>query len=228
MAPAKESPPWATLLAVENPAHAWCRAVGPDVGVRVLSHFPSGPGRAIEDVELVGAMWKERVAAIRRLPSVRSVATLESASHGARLRMEVGDSRLQHAVAQSGALPRFPFEVRDGLDQWLLVSGRREAERFVNDLRAQGVRATILSSREYHPHEALTERQREFMRAAIEQGYYDVPRRVTLTQLAEELQVSKSSLSETLARGERRVVADTGLFAPLRRTRPESAASSLP
>ena len=44
----------------------------------------------------------------------------------------------------------------------------------------------------------LTNRQREVLLRAVEEGYYAWPRRVTLTQLAARIGVAKSTLSELL------------------------------
>ncbi|SFS09639.1 hypothetical protein SAMN05216559_3552 [Halomicrobium zhouii] len=55
----------------------------------------------------------------------------------------------------------------------------------------------------------LTEQQLQTVEVALERGYYDVPRQTTLTELAEELDVSHQALSERLRRGHRRLVAAT-------------------
>ncbi|RQG96787.1 helix-turn-helix domain-containing protein [Natrarchaeobius oligotrophus] len=60
----------------------------------------------------------------------------------------------------------------------------------------------------YHPQESgaarygLTDRQREALRVALEQGYFDVPRTTTLASLASELDVSDQALSARLRRGQ--------------------------
>ncbi|MFX1519753.1 MAG: helix-turn-helix domain-containing protein [Promethearchaeota archaeon] len=45
---------------------------------------------------------------------------------------------------------------------------------------------------------SLTKKQKEVIRTAFELGYYDFPRRITLTQLSEKLNMSPSTLSEIL------------------------------
>lgn len=57
-----------------------------------------------------------------------------------------------------------------------------------------------------HESDLLSERQREAVVTAIEHGYYDTPRRCTLTELADELGIAKSTCSETLHRAEERVM----------------------
>lgn len=52
----------------------------------------------------------------------------------------------------------------------------------------------------------LTEPQHDSLLKANEMGYYDVPRRVTLSELADELGVSHQALSERLRRGHGRLI----------------------
>jgi predicted DNA binding protein len=51
----------------------------------------------------------------------------------------------------------------------------------------------------------LTDRQREVLRAAVEAGYYEVPRRATHRDVAERLGLSVGTVSEHLQKAEARV-----------------------
>ncbi len=52
------------------------------------------------------------------------------------------------------------------------------------------------------PTDGLSERQRAALLAAVDRGYYETPRRIDLTELAEELDVPRSTLSYRLRRAE--------------------------
>ena len=52
---------------------------------------------------------------------------------------------------------------------------------------------------------SLTDRQREVLAMAIDEGYYDIPRQATLEELAQELDVSHQALSECLRRAQRQL-----------------------
>jgi predicted DNA binding protein len=202
---------WATLLRVENPACAWCHEAtlsGAGVKVRVLAHFPANDGTVHEEVEISGSAWKETIDRIRKLDTVNEVEILETSGDGARLRMRVAECPLPHAVNASGVMPRFPFSVRQGSDEWLLVAGKEETTKFVHRIRQGGTNVEVLFSRLYRQDPGATSHQRKLMEAAIDQGYYEVPRRVTLTKLAERLGMAKSTLSEVLARGEKHLLED--------------------
>ncbi len=52
------------------------------------------------------------------------------------------------------------------------------------------------------PDDELPEEQREALRAAVDHGYYETPRRIELSDLAEQLEVPRSTLSYRLRRAE--------------------------
>ncbi len=111
------------------------------------------------------------------------------------------------AIFSSGTLPQFPMIVRDG---WILCELTTTQERlsaFRDELESTGFRFEVVSvTQSVDPIELLTERQREFAAEAVERGYYDSPRRCSLTELAEALGVSKSTASVVLHGAEETIV----------------------
>jgi predicted DNA binding protein len=71
------------------------------------------------------------------------------------------------------------------------------------DLSIEMIKDVSIDAEEPH---ALTDGQRVTLSAAYENGYYDVPRAVTLSELSEELGISHQSLSERLRRAHRAVI----------------------
>lgn len=56
---------------------------------------------------------------------------------------------------------------------------------------------------------SLTDAQQEALVLAYEHGYFDSPRRCTLTDIADELDITQQSLSSRLRRGHRRLIGAT-------------------
>lgn len=56
------------------------------------------------------------------------------------------------------------------------------------------------------PLAGLTDRQREVVRVAYEMGYYEVPREVTTEEIASELDLDSSTVTEHLQRAERNLL----------------------
>ncbi|EMA06917.1 helix-turn-helix domain-containing protein [Haloferax denitrificans] len=53
---------------------------------------------------------------------------------------------------------------------------------------------------------SLPPRQRELLDTALEEGYYDMPREITLKELADEVGVAKTTASQHLRKAERQIV----------------------
>lgn len=54
--------------------------------------------------------------------------------------------------------------------------------------------------------EAIPPRQRELLNRAVEEGYFDIPRQITLEELAEEMEITKTTASNHLRKAERQLV----------------------
>jgi hypothetical protein len=59
------------------------------------------------------------------------------------------------------------------------------------------------------PGSGLTDRQREALRVAYELGYFDIPRKASLEDVAAKLDISASSTSERLRRAETQLIEET-------------------
>lgn len=59
------------------------------------------------------------------------------------------------------------------------------------------------------PGDGLTDRQREALRIAYERGYFAIPRRTSLEDVAAELDISPSSVSERLRRAQTQLIEET-------------------
>ncbi|WP_311172179.1 helix-turn-helix domain-containing protein [Halobellus ordinarius] len=59
------------------------------------------------------------------------------------------------------------------------------------------------------PGDGLTDRQREALRIAYELGYFDIPRQASLGEIATELDISPSSVSERLRRAQTQLIEET-------------------
>lgn len=133
-----------------------------------------------------------------------------------------------------------PHEIRlvDGVERlWGAVPSRERLADVIAVAREHGSvrleRATTMSEAPAaggmprdRPDARLTKRQREALLAATEMGYFEIPRRTNATEVAEELDISKSAFLDRLKRaqaslfeglfsdGERRAAAVSGAEPP--------------
>lgn len=204
---------WAVVVRIENPPGTWCRLIAlryPEVHARVTQCHARAPDRFMEVVALTGEGWEEAVEAIRKLPGVTDLEVVQRAPDHGTLRLTVPACPLSRAITASGIAPELPFTVAGGEDEWLVITSRDGARRFLEAVEASGTRPRILFAGEHRAPETLSPRQREILAAAVRLGYYDYPRRITLTRLAGELGIAKSTLSQALMIIERETLGALG------------------
>ena len=98
-----------------------------------------------------------------------------------------------------GVIPHTPFEVRDGWVDWTIACAQGKVRDLIAGFDEERIPYRLLSTRGVSSR-MLTPRQRLVFDTATQEGFYDVPRRVTLTALAAKLDVAKSTLSAQLQR----------------------------
>lgn len=122
------------------------------------------------------------------------------------------DARLQTAFQGPGLLVVPPVEFRsDGTARLTVVGEPAALQSTLEDVPAE---ASVDVERigEYDgsapgPGAALTDRQREAVAAALDVGYYDVPRSGSLDDVADELDCAPGTASEHLRKAERAALA---------------------
>ncbi len=98
------------------------------------------------------------------------------------------------SLREVGVIPKSPFTVRDGWVDWTIECSSEKGKSLVNSLNKQKIPYRIISTRSTKSR-MLTPRQRIVFDTAMIEGYWDTPRRITLSSLANLLGVSKSTLS---------------------------------
>jgi predicted DNA binding protein len=124
------------------------------------------------------------------------------------------------ALVGHGFIPRRTYQMVDGREQWSVLTtvDRHEAQEELEDVSAETdsdidvLRITSGGRQPRGPHQldVLSPRQRDVFEYACQQGYYDWPRNVSATDLANDLDVSRATVTEHLRKAESR------LFTPYR------------
>lgn len=167
--------------------------------------------------------WTKEIAGC---PGVFDVENLSAQRYSGRYRVRYRYSPLVPLVSESQSLVRFPATVRNGRMDCELIVWRPQLRRLLEGLSEFGNKARLVSLGPPGPRRRtltfvrgskhgptpqgdrnsrrsatldLTPTQRLLFHQAFALGYYDVPRRITLTKLALKVSRSKSSISKTLA-----------------------------
>jgi len=109
-------------------------------------------------------------------------------------------------LIESEVLPHTPFEIRDGWVDWKFDTDNSHMKSLIKKMKESGLQHKIHSISKNGESRLLTIRQRELFDLAIEEGYYETPRRTTLTNLATKAGISKSTLCEATHIIERKII----------------------
>ena len=96
----------------------------------------------------------------------------------------------------------------DGTVEWTLAFNKREAlTELLDRMKKEQVDVKILKLSSVADVENLTSHQRSLVEMALEEGFFDYPRRITLRELSKKMGISASTASEVLRRAERKILA---------------------
>ncbi|WP_053948289.1 helix-turn-helix domain-containing protein [Halolamina sediminis] len=197
-------------LTLTIPERTWpgeiTRAHG-DATIRILAAMTetdAGVGLA----EVAARDPESVVADVSGHDSVDDVEVLQRGDRQTLIQFRTHLPLLLLAARDSGLPLEMPFEIEDGEATWTLTASQDAISELGDQLSALGVSFTVdYLQQEVAGSEALlTDRQGTIVREAIERGYYDTPRKCSLTELADAVGLAKSTVSETLHRAEERVM----------------------
>jgi hypothetical protein len=178
----------------------------PEALFSVLSALPD-QGSGVGLVEITSEHLPTLLEAVRGYESVTNLDVLSHHGETALLQFETTSPLLLTAVQDSGIPLEMPFDLVDGEATWEITAPQdalstlgRQLEEFGIPFHVERIEQTV------QPDQLLTDTQRALLTTAVELGYYDTPRECSLTELADEMGLAKSTCSETLHRAEERVV----------------------
>jgi predicted DNA binding protein len=128
----------------------------------------------------------------------------------------VGDSHssIRHVIHQHEGLAPY-LTVADGIENWHFYSTHSSPQDILDDLpkdcKAHAGRAPNI---QFGTRMLFNQGRAALLRTALTRGYFDYPRRISLTDLALELGVTKSSLSQSLRRALKEVLTETLMHGP--------------
>jgi len=111
-------------------------------------------------------------------------------------------------LTAGGGYLSLPYEVRDGKVKITFLGSAKQVRTFLKTVEAADVRYRVVSLTDarFPPYSLishLTEKQQRALIAAYAFGYYDLPRKISLAQLAEKLDLARSTLDMHLRKAER-------------------------
>ncbi|HMK84192.1 MAG TPA: helix-turn-helix domain-containing protein [Candidatus Bathyarchaeia archaeon] len=94
----------------------------------------------------------------------------------------------------------------DGRLQWTLLGSDTMVKSLLKELDDEHVVAEVLKISQLREEDEITSRQEYILQIALEKGYFEFPKQITLRQLAKTLEISPATLTEILRRGQKHVL----------------------
>ena len=150
------------------------------------------------------------VAAIRRTEGVRQVVEGEASGEAAPLLVVMDRPGICRASNDAAIVClECALNSENQPSSWRFIARKTSDFRQVlARLAKEGIETRIEDVAPLERKATLTGRQKEIMATAVAQGYFEFPRRISLTGLSELVGVKPSTLSEILRSAERRIMAN--------------------
>lgn len=196
-------------LVLDLPEQVWISTLSreyPDAEFTVLAAMPADD-TGVGLVEISAEDIQAIVATIDGYESVFDVTVLEAQPDRALVQFETTEPLLLRSLSEAGIPLELPITIVDG-EVTVEVTASRERLSELGDLLEQfGIPFELVSvTQSVDTQSLLTTEQYELLETAIDAGYYDTPRTCTLTELAEAVDLAKSTTSEKLHRAESKVI----------------------
>jgi len=140
---------------------------------------------------------------VKKHKSVIEISILEKDEKRVRFNVKTKDPFLLYAIIRCGVLVNFPVRVREGYAYWRLVSSRESIDKLLTLFDQKGIEYTLLriGNSPYSIDDdknKLTLDESTILNKALSLGFFEIPRNISLEELANVLGKSKSALSVTL------------------------------
>jgi len=192
-------------LRVELPDDPWVADVSrdhPEALFEVLTALPE-EGKGFGLFRFRSDSVESVLEGIRAHETIEEASVIQQTNGAATVQIVTSKPMLLLAAKRSGTPIEMPVEIKDGTAIVDVSAGHDRLSELGEQFSAMGIDFEIeYIQQRLQPDQLLTDRQRELLRLAVSMGYYDTPRRCTLTELSEEIGLAKSTCSETLHRAE--------------------------
>jgi len=177
----------------------------PDIKMEISHFLPYDLEKSIGNslIEILHYNIDSIIEEIRNHPSVFELSVLEKEENKVKFNVKTKDPYLLYAIIKCGVLVNFPIRVEDGYAYWRLISSRDRIDQLLTLFEEKNISFDLLRIG-LSPYKIdddrskLTYDESNILEKAITLGFFEIPRKISLEELANELGKSKSALSVML------------------------------
>jgi predicted DNA binding protein len=182
----------------------------PEAVIEVLNRMDLDETRCVAEIRIYSPDASAIYGDLRIDPDMFEVQLLDSSTRTADVRMVYRTPFFLDLFRRFSLMWRFPVVIKDGVATYVVVGPDRNVGKLVEAGKEQSLFIVVegIYPAKVRKGHLLTPRQTQLFREAMAAGYFEVPRHITLTKLAQKLGMAPSSLSEILAVVEKKLLLD--------------------
>ena len=195
-------------IKIKFPEDIWISAIFDkfhDVRMEIEHFLPYDLEESIGNsiIEILHYNIESIIPEIKNHSSVFEFTILEQEENRIKFNVKTKDPYLLYALIKCGVLVNFPVRVRDGFAYWKLVASRERIDKLLTIFEKKNIDFELLRIGKSpfsieDEKNRLTLEESNILDNAISLGFYEIPRNISLEELANKLGKSKSALSVML------------------------------
>lgn len=183
-----------------------------DLTVKVLKCVPknSSGGKSLLKIDSAPELTQDELA--ERIISAEPKCTVHLTSAGPG--RHIGSVELENCLAcqlvsEAGCFLDSASSRQDGRIQWNVIAPNNAAlKELIDRVEKSGCTVEMKKISMMKTESELTVAQERVLELAFREGYFDIPRGISLEKLANSLEISKATLDVMLRRGQRKLIAN--------------------
>jgi predicted DNA binding protein len=150
--------------------------------------------------EIKGFPLDKFIKEFKSIVPISSFLILHNGEDFLLLNVRIRDPWIINALVKTKLLLIYPLKVKNGKIIISVISEREKVNNFLENLEKSNINFHIIQIGQYQHRKVLTYRQTKLLKILYQNGYYEIPRKTSLTSLAKKLKISPSALSESIRR----------------------------
>ena len=177
-----------------------------NIKFEILSILPTEKmvGNAL--VKISGPGLENILKEIKGHSSCLELHVIDNSEDSKIVNVKTNDPWLLISLIKSEVILKMPVIVENGIATWEVLAPHEKIAKFNELLGEKKVKFKLKSITKYKKEVTLTKRQSEVLDLAVKLGYYEIPRKITLTELADKLEIAKSTLSGIIRRIDKKLI----------------------
>jgi len=193
---------------IEVPGIRWLAKLNEEFShltFNILSKYLIGENIGNALFEIKGIKLDPFITKFKSFMSLSSFQILHQGDDFLILNVKIKDPWILNALVKNELLFLYPLNVINGTIRVTAIAEREKIDRFLDELEVKNIQFNIKRIGQYQYERVLTNRQTRLLEKLYKSGYYEVPRRISLTDLSKQLDISPSALSESIRRVHRKL-----------------------